>query len=189
MFDLDDTLLDSTLATFTYHNLSNPFLEGKGLGSRDVHKNFQNMSWYKYWYTLPTSFWANIPKMLWCDMLIDLAEKTVGKDNVFFLTSPIQNAACTGGKMEWVMKNYSKYGNNLIIAHRKHIVTDTESLLIDDSYKNEAKFAACGKSNNFLLFPAFQNNLYAQVEEMYKDPTLAVKLVQNKIDNFVFINK
>lgn len=173
-WDIDDVLADTSSYAFKFHKKENPLLTSPNLlGSRQIHK-MVNMSWERFWYDLPMSFWSSIPKMKWADSVVNESINFFGVDNVFFLTSPIRTAACAGGKMEWVVKNYPKLAHNLIIAHPKWDLVDKSSILIDDSYSNQEEFIKLGKEKQFFLFPSLQNIKHSYIPTYNIEPSLAL---------------
>lgn len=181
--DLDDTLLDTSNYLIEWHGKVSPFTDPTKCGSREI-SDYLGMSWEDCWNKLPSVFWETVPFAPWGKDLVALAETYFGKE-VYLLTSPIPNGECSKGKQLWVNKFMPKYTKKLIIAHRKHACVGHDGILIDDSYSMEAKFIEYEKSQSFFLFPSYQNKLHPVVDQMYKDPSIAIKMVQAKLDSLV----
>lgn len=175
--DLDDTLIDCSQYLIQWHGKESPFSDPKKCGSREI-SDFLGMDWETCWNQLPSIFWETIPFAPWGLDIVDLAEKYFGNE-VYLLTSPIPNGECSKGKQLWVNKFMPEYTKKLIIAHRKHAVVGHDGILIDDSYSMEEKFIEYGKQDSFFLFPSYQNKLYPIMDGIYKDPSIAVNMVDN----------
>jgi len=179
--DVDDVLADTSSYLFKYHNFPNIFDDPAKCGERDVHRHF-NMSWHDCWYELPQVFWENIPKMPWCNNLIQLCEE-YAPGEVYLLTSPIRNGVCSAGKQLWANKYLRKYASKLIIAHAKHAVVGTDGLLIDDSYENQERFIERAKSENFYLFPSYQNELWPIMDTLLAEPSKVIKMIRSHLES------
>lgn len=179
--DMDDVLLMTTDYAFKYHNVKSPFNNPENCGTRNVHSSV-GMTWETFWHDLPQSFWETIPKADWANDIIRLFELYFG-DEVYLLTSPIPDGKCSAGKQLWVNQFMPKYKANLITAHRKYACVGQDGFLLDDSYKNEKKFNQYGKAKNFFLFPSYQNRLWPIMDSFYKNPNLAVQMVQSKLES------
>jgi 5'(3')-deoxyribonucleotidase len=180
--DIDDTISDTSNYVFEFHGKGNPLDRPENFGKRQINK-MVGMSWARFWLDLPQSFWETIPKMPWADYLVEQSIKFFGQDNVYLLTSPIRTAACAGGKMEWVNKNYPKLVHNLIIAHPKWDLVGKDGILIDDSYDNQDRFDELGKHKQFYLFPSTQNDRHERAKLYRTNPELV------KEDMVTFYNK
>lgn len=181
--DLDDTILDCTQYLLKWHGKESPFNDPAKCGTRDIN-NFLGMTWEDCWNKLPSEFWETVPFCPWGLDMVNLVEKYFGEE-VYLLTSPIPNGECSKGKQLWVNKFMPEYTKKLIIAHRKHAVVGHDGILIDDSYSMEERFIKYNKSDSFFLFPSYLNKLHPLVSDMYKHPSLAIKLVQAKLDSLM----
>lgn len=178
---MDDVLLDTSASAIEFHKKENPFGDPSKRGSRDV-AGAVGMSWKDFWWTLPQEFWATIPKMIWCDDIIKLAQEYFGK-NVYLLTSPIPNGACSAGKQLWVNEYLPSFMGELIIAHKKYAVVGDDGLLIDDSQVNQAKFKKYNKEQNFYLFPSYQNELSNIMDVILKDKMIVYHMIKSKLES------
>jgi hypothetical protein len=181
-WDMDDVLLDTTTHLFNFHGIESPFRDPENCGDRSIHKKL-GMDWWNLWGKLPQSFWESIPKMEWCDELIEISLELYPK-KVFLLTSPIPDGKCSAGKQLWVNKNLKGFKTELIIAHRKWACVGPDGLLIDDSYKNEEKFKEHNKLKNFHLFPSYQNRLWAEAKNYHSNPQLVVSKMKEVLMAF-----
>lgn len=175
--DLDDTILDTSNYLIQWHGKESPFTDPAKCGTREI-SDFLGMTWEDCWNKLPSIFWETIPFAPWGLDIVDLAEKYFGEE-VYLLTSPIPNGECSKGKQLWVNKFMPAYSKRLIIAHRKHACVGHDGILIDDSYSMEEKFIKYEKEDCFYLFPSYQNKFFPIVDSMYKDPSIAVNMIDN----------
>ena len=181
--DVDDVLADTSNHVLAKYNKMGLFDNPDNCGKRDFH-NLIGKSWHECWNLLDQDFWTHIPKMPWCDSLIELCEKyTPGE--VYLLTSPIRNGKCSAGKQLWTNKYLSKYSSKLIIGHAKHAVVGVDGLLIDDSYENEEKVVERAKGDNFYLFPSYQNKLWPIVDKLYEDPSTVIRMITNHLESIM----
>jgi 5'(3')-deoxyribonucleotidase len=179
--DLDDTILDCTQYLLQWHGKESPFSDPAKCGSRNIH-GYLGMDWDTCWNQLPSVFWETVPFCPWGQDVVKLAENYFGNE-VYLLTSPIPNGECSKGKQLWVNKFMPEYKSKLIIGHEKHACVGHDGILIDDSYSMEERFAKYNKSSSFFLFPSYLNKLHGVMDQMYKDPSIAIKMVQATLDS------
>ncbi len=112
------------------------------------------------------SFWKSITRELFAtasvsaefEFLLDWAERKVGREHVFFLTSPTLDPDCVAGKVEWIVNRAPRWMHrNWMIGPPKHLCAKSNALLIDDGDKNVEPFIAQGGSA--LLVPRPWNSL------------------------------
>jgi len=178
--DMDDVLLDTTGAVLKHFNLENPYDDINNRGNRGLAE-LCGMHWKDMWYTLDKDFWMNIPKLPWCDTLIQFAYDKVGKENTYILTAPVRSDGCPIAKLNWVEEHYPELQKRTILTRGKYGAIESDSILIDDSQENEEEFAERGKSHLFHLFPAHSNAKHALVDSMLYIDDFVVDLL-NTLD-------
>jgi hypothetical protein len=120
------------------------------LGDYDIVKNCNTLLATKilsndFWNQLDRKFWATIPKTLECDWLPDLCAKSVGRANVFLLTSPVIDPDCVAGKLEWIYNNLPWWlHRQILIGPHKWLCAKPNVLLIDDCDQNLEDFQTYG---------------------------------------------
>ena len=87
-------------------------------------------------------WWEDMEKTPWADDLVALLKKE-SKD-FFFLSSPSKHPICYSGKIKWVLKNYPKEDRSLFLGCKKHLVANSNVLLVDDTDKKIKKFREYG---------------------------------------------
>lgn len=85
--------------------------------------------------------------------ILERAEKAVGRDNVYFLTSPWDTPGCADGKRAWVRRHVPHYLPRTLIGTPKHLCSRPDCLLMDDSEKNCRKFSGVSKGGYAVLVP------------------------------------
>lgn len=81
------------------------------------------------------SFWAALPLFPYSMDLVNYCISLVGRENVYFLTSPLDKE-CIQGKKIWVAKYFPDFANRTIYNSDKYLWANQNSLLIDDRPKN-----------------------------------------------------
>lgn len=179
--DVDDVLADFTLAAMEYVGCAvsqedkDDFYDSWGFdivaAVNALHPS-QNFSPKEFWAQLPKEFWAQLSKTRECDWIINTTVRGVGRDNVFLLTSPINDPECVAGKMEWIrdfLPSWFWENRQYIIAPPKWVCARPDALLIDDSDANIRRFREEG--GLAILLPRPWNSLHAfQGLELVLDP-------------------
>jgi hypothetical protein len=112
-----------------------------------------------FWDQMDRSFWANLPKSQEFDLLLELSEKTVNKDSIFILTTPISDPDCAAGKVEWIQRCCPSWlHDQYIICKHKEVCAQPGALLIDDSDKNIEQFKDAG--GEIIIMPRPWNSLH-----------------------------
>ncbi len=114
-----------------------------------------------------TSFWKSITRELFASsslsrefrFMIEWAEQRVGRDHVYFLTSPTLDPDCVAGKVEWIIRYAPTWMHRqYMIGPPKQLCAKPNALLIDDADKNVTAFVAQG--GNAILIPRPWNSLH-----------------------------
>ena len=177
---MDDVLVDITGAGLKHFNLQNPYDDLKNRGNYGLAEMCA-MSWKDMWYTLDKDFWMSIPKLPWCDTLIQFAYDRVGKENTYILSAPVKSDGCSIAKLNWVSEHYPELQNHIILTRGKYGAVGDDGILIDDSEHNEEEFTKRGKSSSFYLFPSYSNAKHALVDTMLSTNDFVVGLL-NTLD-------
>ena len=107
---------------------------------------------------LPESFWAYLPWTKDGHQILDLVERSFGKENVFIATCPTKSPASASGKMRWIQKNMPDYARRFIIGPPKWLCADKDTVLIDDALHNVGQFRDAGGRG--ILVPRLWNPRY-----------------------------
>jgi 5'(3')-deoxyribonucleotidase len=106
-------------------------------GFRITHSNF--------WAAIHREVWATCPLSQHCDQLLSVASNRVGAENVYILTSPARSSESLAGKMDWIRHYLPRlWHRKYIMTPQKHLLANSESLLVDDSDANIEKFVKAG---------------------------------------------
>lgn len=99
-------------------------------------------------------FWEGIEPFENAELLLRLLSNLVGKENVYFLSSPgIYEGAWTG-KFRWIKKYFPGYERRLILTRHKHLMAGP-AILIDDKYKTvEQVNGSADSAYQAVLYPA-----------------------------------
>ncbi len=147
--DVDDTLVDFTLAALEFvgvdlkHVDLDSFYERFGYNIVKAANELRSLftvakSTSDFWNSIPRSFWASLQKTPECDSLIRGSCDLVGRENVFLLTTPIDDPECGAGKMELIRDVFPDFWEDrrYLIGPPKYACAHGGALLIDDSDKN-----------------------------------------------------
>lgn len=99
------------------------------------------------------SFWDELPEQAWSEtpiseeykFLLTWAAGTVGRPNVFFLTTPTLCPLSCSGKLKWIKRYAPEWmQRQYVITPRKACCANENSLLIDDKESNVIDFIETG---------------------------------------------
>ena len=128
----------------------------------------------------PADFWRSITREMWAttpvspefEFILAWAEIQVGRDHIYFLTSPTLDADSVAGKLEWIQHFAPKWmQRQYLIGPCKHLCAKPGALLIDDSNNKVAAFEEHG--GMAILVPRPWNSLHgcdpiAYLSEQFK---------------------
>lgn len=180
--DLDMTIVDTGKGVCEFLEVPYIYDNPENLGIYKKHK-LLDMEWEDLWLPLPQELWANLPIMPWADDLVELILSYEPDVKLRFLTSPIQTPECYAGKFEWIEKHYPALVNRTIVGWGKPDIVGHDDLLIDDSPKNNKKFADKKKSRSFLYFPAVSNHLYMDVPDTEEKKNRLFRKIRSNIED------
>lgn len=144
--DIDDVLADCTVEALRHMGVHNYQREdhpdvGRCIEDALFELTEVRLSPKQFWEHFNKRWWANLRLTDWCYELIHLAAQTVGKDEVYLLTTPTKCSDCHGGKFEWIeqhMPDWLKRQYN--ITPRKRCCAYPGAVLIDDADENADAF-------------------------------------------------
>jgi len=112
-----------------------------------------------FWKSLTREMWADTPVSAEFAYILGWAECKVGRDHIYFLTSPTLDPDCVAGKLEWIQTHTPKWMHRqYMIGPAKHLCAKTGALLIDDSDDKVDEFEEEG--GNAILVPRPWNSLH-----------------------------
>lgn len=164
--DMDGVLCDFVGDVCKFHNVSNPYFNTDNIGEYSLNK-ILGKKYMDIFGPLDAQFWANLPKLPWCD---DLMKKVSRKYEVHILTAPSGNKKCYEGKALWIEKHYPHLLDKLLIGRPKYCCAKSHSLLIDDKESNIDAFNEAGGLG--LLVPQPWNRLYYEHTWQYIEKCL-----------------
>ena len=114
-----------------------------------------------FWRSITREMWATAPVSAEFDYLVKWAEGRVGREHVFFLTSPTLDADSVAGKLEWIQRCTPKWMHRqYMIGPAKHLCARPNALLIDDSDKNVKAFRE--HDGEIVLIPRPWNSMHGK---------------------------
>lgn len=160
LLDLDEVSCDFRTPAWELHGYSKKDADLLTLqtGKYKIQEILDIEEW-KFWETIDNAgvdFWANLEPFEWTENLIDLAADLVGDKNWYILTSPSRHPNCVAGKVMWIQKHLGISFNRFIFTGHKYLLSDDESILIDDSERHIKNF---NKKGHGILFPNIGNKL------------------------------
>jgi 5'(3')-deoxyribonucleotidase len=93
-------------------------------------------------------FWANLEPYPWERELFDACNQM---GNTILLTTPSTSPTSPEGKLRWIQEQYGKDFRKYLIGPAKEFCANPNTVLIDDSESNCAKFRSYG--GHAILFP------------------------------------
>jgi len=128
-----------------------------------------------FWQSIGRDFWANAPKSIECDWLLETCAGLVGRERVCILTAPTLDPDCLAGKLEWIQRCLPKWiHRQYLMGPRKHFCAKRGALLIDDNPRNIEAFSAHGGLT--ILMPRPWNYMHAVTDSLgYVAKRLGVK--------------
>lgn len=158
MLDMDGVLADFNAGIHLAHGKPIPQI-GSGPQKWDLEKTW-GITLQEFW--APSNnieFWAGLPMTPEADLIVDTLEAKVGAKNVALLTNPSLFDGCIGAKRQWVKEYYPELAEQMIFTSAKSFLATPDTVLVDDSDKNIANFAAAGGKT--LLVPRLWNRDWA----------------------------
>jgi len=116
-----------------------------------------------FWETVNAAgvdFWRQLEPYTWFD---ELYRELARRGKVCFATSPTHSPNSAAGKMAWLKDRFGSDFKEFIITRRKHYLSRSMTLLLDDSDKQVREFIRRG-SGCAVLFPQIWNSAYPFIE-------------------------
>lgn len=88
------------------------------------------------------NFWMEMPMYAWAKELYSTVEETVGKYNVYFLTSHAHFPSAIQAKADYVLKHFNS--DRIVVTKYKSLLAKSGAILIDDMDYNIKPFIAAG---------------------------------------------
>ena len=117
-----------------------------------------------FWETINAAgieFWRALEPYPWFEELY--GELTL-RGKVCFATSPTHSPNSAAGKMAWLKDRFGSDFKEFIITRRKHHLSRSGTLLLDDSDKQVHEFTRKG-SGSAVLFPQIWNSSYPLADD------------------------
>lgn len=153
MLDLDGVIVDFVKGVCRLYHVDNPYIKPggpRGDGAWDLLELLKIAEPKSFWNFLGFDFWANLEKTPEADRIVQTVLRTVGNENVCFLTSPCSAMGCSDGKRAWVHKHYPQIPILLSVCSEenpqppKEFLANGETILIDDCAWNVDTFSGAG---------------------------------------------
>lgn len=146
LLDMDGVLFNFVQSTIDLLN--------KDLGCHIKHEDIKDWNIHKafgltagdMWKRIDNEgpdFWANLELYPWAKELVSMLEHILG-DNIYFCSSPSMSPWCLLGKRQSIIKHFPKYNTKFVFTNHKQLLANKDTILIDDSLKNCAKFEDAG---------------------------------------------
>ena len=116
-----------------------------------------------FWETINAAgvdFWRQLEPYPWFE---ELYRELTLRGKVCFATSPTHSPNSATGKMAWLKDRFGSDFKEFIITRRKHYLSRSGTLLLDDSDKQVREFVRRG-SGSAVLFPQIWNSAYPFIE-------------------------
>ncbi len=153
--------MDGVVADFTGHCLTHfaPHLKNHEVTDWNLacHWGWDDDQLWAAIDKLGEEFWETIPAYPWHEALWSLAE-SVGEP--LYCSSPSHSALATAGKQRWLQKLHGNKFEGFIFTKHKHLLTSTDTILIDDKDGNVERWNARAASLGHrpaILFPRWWN--------------------------------
>lgn len=145
--DLDGVLTQCHMCALQFYGM-NPNEYPRGMRVKDILAGAGITTKAKYedfWADFGEDFWDSLIPTDECDRLLRKCAGLVGEGNIFIASRPTKNPQSLSGKMFWIYENLPKWIHNQVIFLRhKELLANVNTLLIDDSPTNCARFRRAG---------------------------------------------
>jgi len=125
-----------------------------------INPNFPNHKFWRpmisdkaFWARINSrgaKFWAELPKHSWADQIVGMARDRF-KFTYFITSVDPRNLSAAKGKMQWLKNHFPKLCNRGIYTKKKQMCAGPSRILVDDTQKHCARWAAWGGKG--VLFP------------------------------------
>lgn len=168
--DLDDVLADFKGAALSIHNKSRSDVK-----SQDWRLELSlNLTAEEFWAPIDNNpgFWENLEPLPWMHDLLTLLESLA--DNVYILSAPSHCKSSYQGKLDWIHSQIGPDYSKLILTPHKHLLANSNTVLIDDSPYNVSKFREHG--GKAIKFPHYWPIPTPSAEQVVEFVKVSMKL-------------
>jgi 5'(3')-deoxyribonucleotidase len=151
LLDMDGVLVDFVGGICAAHGRENPYLKGATGWNTD---KALGISEEEFWRPAENpGFWERLEWMPDGRRILDYVIGTIGKQNVYILTSPARSdddgqdeAECHYGKLLWLYRELPSFARKgrLLFGSCKHLCAAKGNILVDDADHNVEAFRAAG---------------------------------------------
>lgn len=145
LLDMDGVLVDFMKGCHSYHKIGYDY---------DVNYPYKLGDWdFDLKLPMPANqFWESLDSWFWDDLswtkegryILALLESAFGARKIYLCSTPTLNPTSAEGKLTWIHKNLPEYKRRYILTPHKHLLANSETLLIDDCDKNVSEFIENG---------------------------------------------
>lgn len=151
LIDMDGVLFDFVSAACAAHGVSESKINWAACGF-DMYEGL-GLSVQEFWAEIDAkgeSFWSDMELYPWAKALLKSIRQICG-DNFYFCSTPSWAAQSSSGKILALQKNFPLHSRRFVLTPHKHLLANSETVLIDDSDTNVQNFTAAG--GEAILFP------------------------------------
>lgn len=157
LLDMDGVLVDFVKGALDLHGLQDPWTKEENLGEWDIC-SLVGMKPKDFWAPLGKEFWTKLDWTPQGEEILDYLERLFGPGSICLLTSPPLTSGSAQGKINWISEEAPLYRRRFLVGPAKEFCAGPDSILVDDSEANVAKFKKAG--GKAVLVPARWNRLY-----------------------------
>jgi 5'(3')-deoxyribonucleotidase len=146
LLDMDGVLVDFIRGCIEVHDLrtTTEELYKENPGCWDV-LSILKMQAPAFWKPMDFEFWSKLEWLSDGPDIVKHLEERYGQEHITLWTSPSENYGCMDGKKRWVERHLPRhYKHNIVFGSKKHLGARRDTILVDDSDSNVAKFGARG---------------------------------------------
>ena len=174
LLDLDGVCIDFVSPALRIFGLEFDDLDWP-LGEYDIAKAI-GKDHHEFWATIHNQgvdFWRNLKAYDW---FAELYEELLKFGHIYFVTTPTYSPHSAAGKMLWLQDIFGSDFKNFVITHKKHLLSQSGFVLIDDYDLNVDNFEklGCGKA---ILFPQKWNSAHVLINDNPVDHVLEQLLI------------
>ena len=140
--------------------------------------------WYRDWGVNDAEFDSVCDRQFFASLrwmhdgvpILAAVKEKFGADNIYLLTTPMNNPGSWSGKIDWVLRHLPEYRKRLILTQvPKSLFVGPNAILIDDKDENIEEFVAAGGQG--ILVPRPWNKLCQRAN-------IAFHLVKDGLEEF-----
>lgn len=177
LVDLDDVLADFVGSALRIHGRTPVELAGMPPQSWSIVQPL-GLTEQTFWRPIDIAgedFWADLPLLPHGLELVECVEQF--NPEWYLVTAPSQHPSSLAGKCRWIKKVFGNSFDRFVFTQHKHLLANSETVLIDDRAQSVSRFIQCGGRG--IIFPTPYN------KEPYQDCTFYKTPYQNSQVNYV----